>query len=254
MRAGFTKQRRWAGFGIPVGRISNPSAAAPDGLEIRPTRKLVPGARLLFVFMLAGCVTTGNERVHDYNSDGVFLYHQGNYSAASQSFQAALALKLEDPNIHYNLGQCYDHMGDTAKAERAYTECLSRAPNHAECRHSLATMLVRLGRRDDAHRMVQDWLVREPKRAAAYAEDGWLYYQSGDLPGAQARLQQALELDPHEPRALVELARVYEAMQRPDRAAALYERVLERDPKQFELVKRVNQLKAQGAGQPHPDS
>jgi tetratricopeptide (TPR) repeat protein len=211
------------------------------------------GYMWLLAFMLVGCVTTGNERVHDYNGDGVFLYHQGNYSGAREAFQAAQALKPEDPNIYYNLGQCYDHMGETAKAERDYQECLSRAPNHADCRHALGAMLVRVGRRDDAFIMVQDWLVRETKRAAAYAEDGWLLYQVGDLPGAQARLQQALDLDPHEPRALVELARVYEAMQRPDRAAALYERVLERDPKQFELVKRLNQFKSQGAGQPHPD-
>src|SRR5262249_40406658 len=126
-------------------------------------------------------------------------------------------------------------------------------PNHAECRHALASLLMRVGRRDDAVRMVQDWLAREPKRAAAYAEDGWLWFQVGDLPRAQTRLQQALELDPHEPRALIELARVYEAMRRPDRAADLYERVLARDPKHVEVVKRLNMLRAQGAGPPLPD-
>jgi Flp pilus assembly protein TadD len=204
-------------------------------------------------FCLAGCANPVQERVRDYNEDGVFLFQRGDYFAASESFRAAQALQPDDPALLYNIGQCYDRMADEPKAERYYNECLQRAPNHAECRHALATLLVRAGRRDDAVRMVQDWLAREPKRAAAYAEDGWLWFQAGDLPRAQTRLHQALELDPHEPRALIELARVYEAMRRTDRAADLYERVLTRDPKQVEVAKRLNQLRAQGTGAPLPD-
>jgi Tfp pilus assembly protein PilF len=101
--------------------------------------------------------------------------------------------------------------------------------------------------------MVQDWLAREPRRAAAYAEDGWLWYQAGDLPRAQVRLQEALAIDPQEPLALIELAQVYEAMNRPDRAVALYERALERNPRQVDVVKRLELLRAQGVKAPHPD-
>jgi tetratricopeptide (TPR) repeat protein len=203
--------------------------------------------------VLTGCMPVDQERVRDYNQDGVHLFQLGDYRSARESFEAALALKPGDPGLFFNLGQCYDRLGDLAKAEHCYHECLARATNHAECRHALGGLLVRTGRRDEAVRMVQDWLAREPRLAAAYAEDGWLWYQAGDLPRAQARLQQALEFDAHDPRALIELARVYEALQRPDRAAALYERVLERQPRQAEVAKRLNQLRAQGAGQPRPD-
>jgi Flp pilus assembly protein TadD len=202
---------------------------------------------------LAGCANPAQERVQAYNEDGVFLFQHGDYLAASESFRAAQALQPEDPALLYNIGQCYDRLGDSAKAERYYNECVQRSPNHAECRHALAGLLVRSGRRPEAERMVQEWLAREPKRAAAYAEEGWLWFQAGDLPRAQARLQQALELEPHDPRSLIELARVYETMRRPDRAADLYERVLARDPKQVEVANRLNLLRAQGAGPPLPD-
>jgi tetratricopeptide (TPR) repeat protein len=208
---------------------------------------------LVLALCLSGCETLPQERLRDYDQDGIYLFERGEYGAARESFQAALSLKPEDPALLYNVGQCYDRLGDMAKAERYYGQCILRAPNHVECRHALASMLVRVGRKDDAARLIEDWLAREPRLAAAYAEDGWLWHQAGDLPRAQARLQQALELDPHEPRALVELALVYEAMQRPDRAAALYERVLERDPHQAEVAKRLNRLHAQGTGQPQPD-
>jgi tetratricopeptide (TPR) repeat protein len=202
---------------------------------------------------LAGCLTPSAERVRDYNDDGVYLYAHGNYSAARESFEAALTLKPDDPPLLYNIAQCYDHVGNTARAEQYYQACLQRAPNNPEYRHALVELLVRTNRREQAAQLVQDWLAKEPKVAYAYAEDGWLLHQAGDLPRAQARLQQALELDPHNQRALTELALIYEAMQRPDRALVLYERVLERDPKQAEVTDRVNYLLAKGAGRPHPE-
>jgi Flp pilus assembly protein TadD len=202
---------------------------------------------------LAGCATVQDERFRDYTEDGVNLYQHGDYRDAMESFQAALALKPDDPVLKYNLGACYDRLGDAVKGERAYRECLQLAPNHADCRHALAVLLVRQNRRSEAGGMIQAWLAQEPRLAAAYAEDGWFQYQLGDLPRAQARLQQALQLEPHDVRALTELGVVYEAMQRPDRAVALYERALEQEPHQTELVHRINFLLAKGTGRPRPD-
>jgi tetratricopeptide (TPR) repeat protein len=208
---------------------------------------------LALTFCLGGCESASQERLSDYSQDGLYLFQRGNYAAARESFQAALALKSNDPALLYDIGECSDRLGDTGNAERYYSQCLLNAPNQVECRHALASLLVRVGRKDDAAHLIQDWLAREPRLAAAYAEDGWLWHQTGDLPRAQVRLQQALELNPHDSRALVELALVYEAMQRPDRAASLYERVLQQDPQQLEVARRLDRLRAQGAGQPHPD-
>jgi Tfp pilus assembly protein PilF len=203
---------------------------------------------------LIGCVSfTVQERVQHYNDDGLYLFQQGQYLMACDSFAAALAVQPDDPALFYNIGQCYDRLGDAAQAERNYKECLQRAASHGECHHALVSLVWNSGRRQEAVAMVHEWLEREPQLAAAYAEDGWLWFQAGDLPRAQARFQQALELDPHEPRALIELARVYESLQRPTYAAALYERVLALNPKQTEVARRLNALRAQGVGQPQPD-
>ena len=212
-----------------------------------------PVVGILILCSLGGCVPLGQERVRDFNEDGVHLFQAGEYKSAQECFQTALEFKPADPILLYNLGQCCDRMDDVANAERYYNECLQVAPNHADCRHALASLWVRAGRKEEATRMVEGWLAREPKLAAAYAEDGWLWHQSGDLPRAQARLHQALDLDPHDTRTLVELARVYEAMQRPDRAVALYERVILLHPREVEVEKRLKLLRSQGVGEPHPD-
>lgn len=211
---------------------------------------------LVVGLLLTGCVPAAievQERVREYNDDGVYLFQRGDYRSAVESFQAARALQPDDVGLLYNAGQCHDRLGETERAERHYRECLARSPNHAACRHALGALLVRTGRGSDAVAMTDEWLTREPKLAAAYAEDGWLWHQAGDLPRAQARLQQALLLDPHDVRALTELALVYEAMQRPDRALVLYERALDHNPHQPDVVQRLNQLRAQGVSRPRPD-
>lgn len=203
--------------------------------------------------VLGGCTSSVPDRVHDYNDDGVYLFRRGQYADARDSFQAALALKADDVGLLYNLGRCYDHLGNATKAEHYYNECLQRAPNDALCRHAQAALLVRENRMADAARMVEDWLAREPKRAAAYAEYGWLHHQTGDLYRARAYLDRALDLDPHDYRALTELALVYEEMDRPERSVVLYERCLRHNPNQPDVARRLAQLASRGVGRPRQD-
>jgi tetratricopeptide (TPR) repeat protein len=213
--------------------------------------------RLAWVTGLAwavgACAPTAPNRVREYTEDGVLLYQKGSFTDARDSFQAALTLQPGDADLLYNLGQCYDQLGNAARAEQLYEQCLARAPDHAECWHALTVLLVKGNRRDEAVRRVEEWLRRKPDLAGPYAEDGWLRGQEGDLVSARGRLQQALAIDPGNTRALTELGRIYEALDRPAYAVVLYERALQANPHQPDLVQRVSLLRARGVGRPHPD-
>ncbi|HEV3235342.1 MAG TPA: tetratricopeptide repeat protein [Gemmataceae bacterium] len=202
---------------------------------------------------LGGCAQDTAERLKAYNDDGLSLYSQGQFHDARESFEAALALKTDDPGLLYNIGQCYDHDGNAPQAEKYYQECLAHDPNHVAAHHALAKLLVRNQRMPDAVNHVQNWLTSSPGVAAAHAEDGWLWHEQGDLPKAQARLEQALLLDPHEWHALTELGLVYEGLRRPDRAVVLYEQSLGENPNQADVKARVTKLRAEGAGSPKPE-
>jgi Tfp pilus assembly protein PilF len=208
---------------------------------------------LLMLLNVAGCLAPSQEKVRAFSVDGVHLYKTGAYSDAKESFEAALALKPGDEHLMYNVGQCCDRLGQNARAERIYSDCLQRAPNHAECRHALGALLVREGRWQEATSLVRDWVTRDPKSATAAAEDAWLWRQYGDLPKARTRVEEALALDPHDNRALLEKAQIYETMQRPDRAVYLYEQALQYKPDQPDVLKRVSLLRSQGAERPRPD-
>ncbi len=193
------------------------------------------------------------EHVHEYNEDGVYLFQHGRYDYARDSFQAALALQPENPDLMYNVGQCYDRMGQAARAEYYYNQCLQRNAHHPECRHALAMLLVHTGRREEAVRMVQDWLRQFPKEAAAFAEDGWLHQQEHEPVVALMRFQQALDLNPHDVRALTEMGRVYEELHYPERALVLYELALLVKPQQPDVAERARLLRKQGIGPPRPE-
>lgn len=207
----------------------------------------------LTLLMLAGCVSTGDQRAQQFNEEGVFLFGRGDYRGASECFEAALTLNPRDAGVLYNLGQCHDRTGDWRRAEQFYCACLETSPEHGDARMAQLSILYRTGRASEANRLIEEWLQKEPNRADALVFDAWRLRQEKALPQAQARLQQALALEPNNRRALVEMGVYYELTGRPDRSLALYERALEKDSHQPEVADRVEQMRAKGVKRPLPD-
>lgn len=209
--------------------------------------------RLVPVLLLAGCVSTSQDRATDLTRDGLHLYQRGAYTHARDHFQAALAAQPNDADLLYNLARCEEKLNKPAEADRLYQRVLQAAPDHLEARHAL--LVRRLDANDLAggKQLVTDWLRRRPNLAGPYIEDAFLRERDNDLDSARARLQQALDLEPRHPRALADLARVYEKLDRPDRAVVLYERSLAALPDQPAVRDKVKQLQARGVSRPRPD-
>jgi Tfp pilus assembly protein PilF len=207
----------------------------------------------VFLVAVGACAPTAQERVRDHTRDGVHLYQQGSYVAARECFQAALALRPDDPDLNYNLARCHHRMNQLKEAEQMYQKCLQQDPDHLEARHAWVVLLRNTGRQAEAAAMVHDWRVKRPQQAGPYVEEGWLLVQDGDLHTARARYQQALDREPRHPRALAELAGIYEKLGRPERALVLYERALAVQPDQPAITRLVKQLRERGVSSPHPD-
>ena len=203
--------------------------------------------------VLAGCAPVLNERVRDYNDDGVLLYQQGQFGHARETFQDALKMTPDDANLYFNLGACYARLGQAEQAEQAFNECLRLAGNHVECRHALAVLLYDQGRRPEAVRMVTAWEKQAPTLAAPYVEDGYLWHRYGNLPQAVVLLEQALNYDSADCRALVELGSVYEDMKLPDLSLRCYELALQIKPGLTDVAERVKKLQDDKVGRPRKD-
>jgi tetratricopeptide (TPR) repeat protein len=203
--------------------------------------------------LLAGCVSTVEERARDFNEDGVHLFAQGNYAAALDSFDLALTFRPQDPTLLFNVAECCDRLGDVKAAEKYYGSCLMRAPKHGDARIALVALLYRTERKAEADRLIADWLAQDGQSADAFILEAWRLRQAKAYPEAQGRLQQALDVEPHNRRALAEMAYLYELTGMPQRAYVLYERILEREPEQAQIAQKLDQLKLKGVSRPLPD-
>ena len=203
---------------------------------------------------IGACAPDQQLRVREYNDDGVFLFQQGDYKHARETFEAALALRPGDANLWFNIGECQVRAGQGAAAEHAFAECLKVSPNHAECRHALTAMLYDQGRREEAVSQVADWMRANPRLSSPYVEDAYLWHRYGDLPKAVEQLQTAIALDPRDPYALAELGRVNEDLNLTDRAVILYERSLQIHANQPDVTARLAALRARGVTPPPPQT
>jgi tetratricopeptide (TPR) repeat protein len=210
-------------------------------------------ALILATLMFAGCMTAPtSDRLRVYNDDGVYLFAQGSYREALESFELALTLDPGNAELLFNTGQCHDRLGNAGVAEKYYLECLQRSAKHVDARQAYVALLYRTGRAEQASKLIDEWIVQQPDLADTYVLDAWRLRQRKALPEAHARLQQALKLDPQHHRALTELGLYYEETGMPQRARVLYERVLARNPNELEVAARLEQLKARGVERPIP--
>ncbi len=203
--------------------------------------------------VLSGCALPGDDRARLFNEDGVQLYAQGDYRAALDCFDLALTLRPGDATLLFNIGECYDRLGDAKGAEKYYGTCLVRSPRHADARLALVQLLYRSGRKPEADSLIDGWLHEDPKSSDSFVLDAWRLRQQQAYPEAQGRLQQALDAEPHNRRALAELALLYEVTGMPQRAYVLYERILDRNPDQSQIAQKRDQLRLQGVSRPLPD-
>ncbi|MGH7227463.1 MAG: tetratricopeptide repeat protein, partial [Gemmataceae bacterium] len=209
------------------------------------------GSVAALALLVWACAPAMEERVHDLNDAGRERFQKGQYDRARLDFQAALKYRPNDAELLYNIGQCYQQLGQSQCAEQTYRLCLQQDANSAKVRHALTVLLVQHGRAAEAQEMVRDWLNRQPKLSAAYAEDGWLYEQEGHFFNALKRYEQAIFFDPGNTFALVSLGQIYEDnLKQPERALKLYQIALDYDPHQPEVVRQVNRLLAQNVGPP----
>ena len=82
-----------------------------------------------FALLVGGCVVTADqEHFRDYNQDGVFLFQHGDFVSGPGQLPGRGRLQPEDPAVMYNLGECYDRLGNLPKAECCFRKCLQRQP------------------------------------------------------------------------------------------------------------------------------
>ncbi len=195
------------------------------------------------------------------NADGVQLYQQGQYQAATREFQQAAYSDPSNADAYYNLAATYHRIGrlehrqdDLKQAETCYNLCLDRDPSHTACYRGLAVLLAEEGRKAEALRLLRGWVERSPDSADARIELARLNQEFGNRQAAKEQLIAALAIQPDNTRALTALGKIREDAGETSQALADYQRSLRCDNQQPQVASRVSALESGMVALPPPPS
>jgi len=186
------------------------------------------------------------------NSTGARLYQQGQYTAAMQEFQKAIASDPRNADGYYNLAATTHRLGLQRKdnslmtqSESLYNQCLDHDPNHVECHRGLAVLLVDTGRPDRAFALMKNWASSNPAFAEPRVELARLYQEAGEPQTALKYLEDAVQQDANNSRAWLALGRLRETTGDLPQALQNYQRSLAINSGQPMVTERVAALSRQ---------
>lgn len=100
---------------------------------------------LILFFGLSVCLHAEEQRsAEDLFFEGNVRAAEEAYAEAVPLYEAALA-KRPSPNIHYNLGNAYYHLGDWGRARIHWERTLAMEPRHIAAGRNLQALLKELG-------------------------------------------------------------------------------------------------------------
>ena len=86
----------------------------------------------------------------------------GNWAAAADIFERALALSPDRANLRHRLGTSLWRMGDARGAEEAFERIIETTPEYSEAHYNLAMLLAQTDRLDDAIERLRTVLAQKP--------------------------------------------------------------------------------------------
>lgn len=176
----------------------------------------------------------------------VLYEDDGAMEQALTQAQRALALKPDDPDYRYIVGNLLLQNGQLAEAEAELRRTIEQQPTHAKAHYSLSVTLARQGQPDASQRYLAkvdslqqleeslDTFQRRtrlyPDDPAAWATYGYALYRVGRAADAVSPLRVALHLGPGNPDVHFLLANVYMSQHRLEDARPHYQVAVQQNP------------------------
>ena len=122
---------------------------------------------------------------------------QQKFSEAVSSYQNALKLQSNMPDLQFNLGIAFTQVNRLDEAANAYLQAIRLQPNFFEAHGNLGTILQRQGKLEEAIVSYQKGLKINPQDARGHFNLGTALRDKGDLPAAIKAYKTAIELFPN---------------------------------------------------------
>ncbi|MEK7450167.1 MAG: tetratricopeptide repeat-containing serine protease family protein [Planctomycetota bacterium] len=142
------------------------------------------------------------------NFQGDYLYENGKYKEAIESYQEAIRIKPDYVQAHCNLGDAYKKSGEFPKAIESYKQAIRIKPDYVQAYYNLGNAYYES---EDYPKAIESYKqsIRIKPDADAHCNLGNTYYESGDYPKAIESYKQAIRIKPDYVQAYCNLGKAY---------------------------------------------
>lgn len=186
---------------------SNPNPSASPPLLLQQIVALYRGGRRAEALEACQRLLAVDPRRPDVRAmAGAIAMELGDAPAASEHYAAAVALKPDFAEAHYNLGNALARLGRNREAVDAYRRAAKLKPDLAAIHANLGNTLFALRRWDEAAHSYRRAAELAPNAAESHRNLGLALHELGDPGGAIDCFRRALALKPDWPMAIQSLA------------------------------------------------
>src|SRR6185503_2599429 len=138
----------------------------------------------------------GRRSAQEEFARGTAAAQAGRLAEAIRALRAAIELKPDFPEAHYNLGSACRDAGDADAALAAYRRAAELAPRFADAQVDIGTLLRERRELEEAERSLRAALAIRPDYPEALLELGNVHKNAGDWRAALEDFRRALAVDP----------------------------------------------------------
>ncbi len=172
---------------------------------------------------------------------------QGDFSAAAESYRAALELAPHFWQAHANLSMLLAESGDHGNSVTHAEKAVQIMPEMAELLDNLGVIYREAGRYPEAVKAHKRATEKSPSLISAYFNLGLDYVKNGELQEAVTAFRKVIEINPNVPEAHLYVANLLLQQNRPGEAEAYFRAVLNFNPAQPAAIHSLGQcLQDQG--------
>ena len=167
-----------------------------------------------------------------YNNLGYALIQLHKWSEAIPVYQQAIALKSDFPWTYYNLAEAYGKLGQWQEAIANYQQAAELQPDLSQVQQKLGDAFYRRSEQDRQKALDHFLLAigQDPQNAEIY--------------------HQALAIDKHNIALYLKLGDILAESGKPDQALVTYQMALQAQPKNMEVLSRIQQYQGNTALSP----
>ena len=175
-----------------------------------------------------GCVR--DEAKH--KAAGNILFRNGDLTAATREFRAAVAGQPKDANAHTLLGNALFESGELDAAKQSYEEAVRLDPGARQARRGLATVALRKGDVTAARAALEALVKDAPADGETQGALGRLLLSQGDLPAAEEHLRDAVAVAQNDVASLYSLGLTLAQEHKREEALLVFDRLEKAAPGQ----------------------